>query len=101
MDSERAATLYKVSRLVIEEYVNLDFHFDVDSKCGSSTTYDYKCQVISLGLLYLNFKDAVHEGDGDRVLRIWKYFLLSGKLLVTEIMLVLVRHITVPLTAPT
>ena len=32
-DSERTATL-KVSRQVIEEYVSLDFHFDVDSKCG-------------------------------------------------------------------
>ena len=53
-----------------------------------STAYDYTCQVISLSLLYLNFKDAVHEGDGDRVLS-WKYFfLLIWKLLVTEITLV-------------
>ena len=43
-DSERAATLNKVSRQVIEEYDSLDFHFDVDSKCDLSTAYDYTCK---------------------------------------------------------
>ena len=47
--------------------------------------------MISLGLLYLNFKDAVCEGDGDRVLRIGNIFCLSGKLLGTAI--TLVRHL--------
>ena len=78
-DFERAVSLNEVSRKVIKEYVTLDFHFYVDSKCGSSTAYDYTCQVISPGLLYLNFRDAVHEGDGDGVLRIWKYILLIWK----------------------
>lgn len=30
---------------------------------------DYTREVLSL---YLNFKDAVREGDGDRVIQIWK-----------------------------
>ena len=29
-----------------------------------------------MGLLFLEFKDAIREGDGDRVLRCWKYFFL-------------------------
>lgn len=41
-----------------------------------STVYNYTREVISLGLLYFNFKDAVREGDGERVLLMWKYFLL-------------------------
>ena len=31
---------------------------------------------MSLGLLFLEFKDAVKERDGTRILRCWKYFLL-------------------------
>ena len=32
--------------------------------------------MISVGILYLNFKDAVCEGDDDTVLRNWNVFLL-------------------------
>ena len=35
--------------------------------------------MISLGLLYLDFKDAVREGDGERVLRLYKYLMLIWK----------------------
>lgn len=42
---------------------------------SKGTVYDYTREVLSLGLLYLNFKDAVREGDGDRIRRMWKYFL--------------------------
>ena len=34
---------------------------------------------MSLGLLYLEFTDAIREGDGSRVLRCWQYFLLVFK----------------------
>ena len=27
----------------------------------------------------MEFKDAIREGDGNRVLRVWKYFLLLFK----------------------
>ena len=40
--------------------------------------YDYECEVMSLGLLFMDFKDAIREGDGNRVL-IWKYLLLLFK----------------------
>ena len=36
---------------------------------------EYAREVFSLGLLYLEFQDAIREGDGLRVLRCWKYFL--------------------------
>ncbi len=35
----------------------------------------YAREVLSLGLLYLKFSDAIREGDGDRILRCWRYFL--------------------------
>ena len=40
------------------------------------TAYEYACEVLALGLLIFNFKDAVQEGDGDQILLISKYMLL-------------------------
>jgi len=34
---------------------------------------------MSLGLLLMEFNDAVREGDGTRILRCWRYFLLLFK----------------------
>ena len=48
-------------------------------KKAAKTAYEYTREVLSLGLLFLNFKDAVREGDGDRVLLMWKYFMLIFK----------------------
>ena len=39
------------------------------------TVHTYACEVLSLGLLYAEFQDAIREGDGLRVLRCWRYFL--------------------------
>ena len=36
----------------------------------------YQKALMEYGLLLLNFKDAISEGDGDRNLRCWKFFLL-------------------------
>lgn len=38
--------------------------------------FNYQCSLLQYGLLYLNFKDAIAEGDGSRIIRIWKFFLL-------------------------
>lgn len=38
--------------------------------------YNYQCNVMDHGLLYLNFTDAIAEGDGDRIIRCWKFLLL-------------------------
>lgn len=85
-DSVRSSMLKKIASKVVE-HVDLATEFcnpDPSSSSSapadhgplSSTVYGYTREVISLGLLYLNFKDAVREGDGERVLRTWKYFLL-------------------------
>ena len=36
----------------------------------------YSCTALFLGLLTMNFVDAIRHADGDRVLRMYKYFLL-------------------------
>ena len=41
--------------------------------------FEYAKEVLSLGLMYMEFQDAIREGDGQRVLRCWKYMLLLCK----------------------
>ena len=49
----------------------------------NDTVFEYATDLMSLGMLYLEFRDAVREGDGSRVMRCWKYLLplfkVSGK----------------------
>ena len=62
-------TAYEYTNNTAYEYTNK----------AAKTAYEYTREVLSLGLLFLNFKDAVREGDGDRVLLMWKYFMLIFK----------------------
>ena len=38
--------------------------------------YNYQCNFLDHGLLYMNFLDSISEGDGDRILLCWKFLLL-------------------------
>ena len=46
---------------------------------GYCCTHACACEVMNLGLLYMEFCDAVKEGDGDRVrvIRVFVYFVYS------------------------
>ena len=79
-DSMHYSALMTIASAIVEKYVDLESEFGDPSQPQSASIncskLDYSKEVISLGLLYFNFKDAVREGDGDRVLQMWKYFLL-------------------------
>ncbi len=38
--------------------------------------YNYQCCLLDIGMLILNFYDAISMGDGQRIVRCWKYMLL-------------------------
>ena len=46
-----------------------------DINCSRDGVVNYAKELMSLGIFYLNYKDAVREGDGERVLVCWKYLL--------------------------
>ena len=82
IDSTRAEILQRISLHIVNEYVDLAAVFDdqsdtpepgIGASTGSGTVYDYTCDAISLGLLFLDFKDSVREGDGDRLLSLRKF----------------------------
>lgn len=73
-DGDRKSDLYHFCQEIITEHVHLSLNStaadDIDDKVQS-----YANEVMGLGMLYLNYKDAIKEGDGPRVLNIWKYLL--------------------------
>ena len=67
--------LHKLSNQFVD--VNLNFSEDVNCEEHQQldTVNEYVKEVLSLGLLLLEFNDSVSEGDGNRILRCWRYFL--------------------------
>ena len=69
---------------VMDTYVHLSFnepesqneHGGCDSNRPHDHILEYASDVLTLGLLYMEFVDGIHEGDGERILRCWRYFLL-------------------------
>ena len=41
--------------------------------------FNYNCSLLAQGLLFMNFLDSTSEGDGERSIRCWKFFLLHFK----------------------
>ena len=79
--SERRDVLKKLCKQVVESFV--EFSFNVNHSSSDDRVFEYAQQILSLGCFYLELCDAVKEGDGERVLRCWKYllpiFLASGR----------------------
>ena len=51
-----------------------------ETSCASvDSVLDYACSVVGLGLMARNFSDASKEGDGDRLVRCWKFLMLHFK----------------------
>lgn len=58
-------------------------YFTINDTTSISTQRDdmfnYQHAPLEYGMLFLNFCDAVSEGDGQRIIRFWKFFLLFLK----------------------
>ena len=73
-DAERKSIVMDIAHLIVDRFVDISVQGQQTTSCDS--VHSYACEVLNLGLLYLEFQDAIREGDGDRVLRVWKYLLL-------------------------
>ena len=69
----RHDTLMDIASNIVKAHVDLSTTF-CENTSNNSSVYEYTREVISLGLLLLDYKDAVREGDGDRIMIMWKYF---------------------------
>lgn len=84
-DAERRKILEDISTSIVNMHVDLSTTFKTASPQDSAshdqdgTVYDYAREVMTLGLFFLELKDAVREGDGERDLLLRKYLMLLFK----------------------
>ena len=80
-DSVRKQVLKDIASYVVIKYVHLTTNFkesksDKSISKVSTSAYNYACEALSLGLLIFDFKDAIREEEGGKVLSVWKYLIL-------------------------
>ena len=83
-DSVRNQVLKDNASSVVNKYVHLSTIFkesesDKYISKVSTSAYYYASEALTLGLLIFDFKDAIREGDGVRVLSVRKYIFLHFK----------------------
>ncbi len=72
-DFDREKCLRDMCGQVFDKFIN--FKFTQTTKSGKDHIFNYSVQLLRLGCFYLEFRDAIKEGDGERVLRCWKYMI--------------------------
>ena len=77
---EKWAALSMCIKELLEKYVSLSLdcpnHPNFSPETSNDSVYEYAKEVLSKALFIFAFDDAIKEGDGDRVYRLWKYLLL-------------------------
>ena len=73
---ERKEALDVVTKDICLNYVDVLAHNDLDADVTGDGVKEYAVTIMSEGLLYMEFSDAIREGDGTRILRCWRYLLL-------------------------
>ncbi|KAL5474537.1 hypothetical protein EMCRGX_G026495 [Ephydatia muelleri] len=82
-DEDRKQLLHSIcNKLVNSPCFHLRYNKPFPGSNGDEV-YTYSRDLLSLGCLYLEYVDSIKEGDGDRVLRCWRYllpiFVASGR----------------------
>ena len=81
---QRRRIVLDAVKKVMDKYVNFSIESQSEGEGGDNNgekdrVLEYACDVLTLGLLYMEFVDAVRGGDGERILLCWRYFLLLFK----------------------
>lgn len=81
-EEERKKVLETLTLELIDSFTNFSFQ-NLNSPSSSDKVFLYAKNLLSLGLFYLEYSDAIREADGTRDLRCWRYlmpmFLSSGR----------------------
>ena len=81
LDTEQKKDILATAvRKIVDKFVNMCIVHDKDEKRKEvDGVYEYACEMLTLGLLWLEFTDCIREGDGDRILRCWRYMMVLFK----------------------
>ena len=80
LSGETAKDVASLAKNIVDCYVRIDIPSPTARQAHSDDgVYSYSTELLTLGLLWLNYYDSVREGDGDRIIRTWKFNLLVFK----------------------
>ena len=74
MDEDRKPVLDRITRDIVKSFLCTDYNTS-HTASSEDMTYQYSSQLLTIGCMYLEFQDAIKEGDGMRVLRCYRYLL--------------------------
>ncbi len=77
--SEVASQISVQCEQLVDRYTDLSFSNPKEIGSNPDRVYGYSCDIITQGLLFMEFTDAIREGDGHRVLRCYKFLMLLFK----------------------
>ena len=60
---------------MVKAFTDLEVTFGSSRKITNDHIFAYSQEVLSLGLLYMEYCDAIREEDGLHILRCWRYFM--------------------------
>ena len=74
---ERQKQLYTICQAIVQQFVSFKYNGDSprNLRPPSDLIRQYAVHILSLGAFYMEYRDAISEGDGDRILRCWRYLL--------------------------
>ncbi len=79
---DRLELIQTIAMKIVDMFVDVSFNDHKDFTYVDKTNL-YARNLLSLGLFYFEYSDAIREGDGERVLRCWRYmlpmFISSGR----------------------
>ena len=85
---ERRKILGRATDLIVQKFVDVSCQNLTEDSSNKEQGRDrddddqvraYANKLLILGLFLIEFSDAIREGDGERIIRCWKYFLLLFK----------------------
>lgn len=76
-DATRQQLLHSLCEKIVNNFIPFQFHNMQDT--SSDNVCNYFKHLLGLGLFYIEYSDAIREGDGERILRCWRYLLVIFK----------------------
>jgi L1 cell adhesion molecule like protein len=76
--TEQLRAIEKLAAMVVDRFAM----YEPEEVCQSSSddhVHNYACLLLTMGLLARNFQDSSREGDGERIIRCWRFLFLHYK----------------------
>ena len=93
MSCEWDGTIVQLADEIIKQYIQILPERTLQTP---DEVYKYSCEIMSLGLIWYNYLDAIREEDGCRVMDMWKFLLIifkkSGRRYAKDVAILLIQY---------